>query len=123
MPADGPFTSPFGYRRDPLDGTTRFHSGLDIGASYGSTVVAAAYGTVEVVGNDSSYGNYVKINHGNGYQTVYAHNSQILVTVGQVVDKGQPIALVGATGRVTGPHCHFEIIENGVFVDPKPFIT
>ncbi|MBQ7688183.1 MAG: M23 family metallopeptidase [Clostridia bacterium] len=106
----------------------KLHAALDIGSkvgtSLGKTVVAAAEGTVVISGVHSSYGYYVKIDHGNGMQTLYAHcmAGSLLVNVGDHVDAGTPIAKVGMTGYATGPHLHFEVIINGVRVDPKPYL-
>ena len=106
----------------------RLHAALDIGSSsgtsYGKTVVAAAKGTVVIAGVHSSYGYYVKIDHGNGMQTLYAHcmAGSLMVYPGEQVIAGQPIARVGSTGYATGPHLHFEVIMNGVRVDPKPYL-
>jgi murein DD-endopeptidase MepM/ murein hydrolase activator NlpD len=114
--------SDYGYRWGKL------HAALDIGStvgtSLGKTVVAAAGGTVVISGVHSSYGYYVKIDHGNGLQTLYAHcmAGSLMVSVGQKVAAGQPIARVGQTGYATGPHLHFEVIVNGVRVDPKPYL-
>ena len=99
---------------------------LDIanGASYGQTIVAADGGTVEYVKlHDYGYGYHLCINHGNGMETLYAHCSQILVSPGEQVYKGQPIALIGATGDVTGPHLHFEVLVNGSYVDPLSYVS
>ena len=106
----------------------KLHAAIDIGStvgtSYGKTVVAAAKGVVVIAGVHSSYGYYVKIDHGSGMQTLYAHcmAGSLMVSVGQQVIAGQPIARVGATGYATGPHLHFEVIINGVRVDPKPYL-
>lgn len=102
------------------------HNGIDIanGASYGQTIVAADGGTVEYVKlHDYGYGYHLCINHGNGMETLYAHCSQILVSPGEQVYKGQPIALIGATGDVTGPHLHFEVLVNGSHVDPLSYVS
>ncbi len=106
----------------------KLHSALDIGSSVGTslgkTVVAAASGTVVISGVHSSYGYYIKIDHGNGMETLYAHciEGSLMVTVGEKVVAGQPIALVGQTGYATGPHLHFEVIIDGNRVDPKPYL-
>ncbi len=106
----------------------KLHAALDIGSSSGTslgkTVVAAAAGTVVIAGVHSSYGYYVKIDHGNGLQTLYAHciAGSLMVYPGQKVVAGQAIARVGQTGYATGPHLHFEVIVNGVRVDPKPYL-
>lgn len=102
----------------------QFHYGLDISGScaYGQTIVAADGGVVAEAGWESGYGNYVVINHGNGFSTLYGHASTLLVSAGQAVSKGQAIAKVGATGNATGPHCHFEVIKNGTKVDPLSYL-
>jgi murein DD-endopeptidase MepM/ murein hydrolase activator NlpD len=97
------------------------HQGVDIGASTGTTVYAAASGTVSQATYNSSLGNFVTIDHGNGYSTLYAHASSLLVRAGQKVSKGEIIARVGNTGFSTGPHLHFEIRRNGTPVDPMQF--
>lgn len=102
-----------------------FHSGLDISGSsaYGSTIVAADGGTVTLAGSNDGYGYCVIINHGNGKSTLYGHCSQLLVSEGEMVSKGQAIAKVGSTGNSTGPHCHFEIIVGGTKVDPLNYVS
>lgn len=118
LPVAGSITSPFGYRTDPLTGEVTYHSGTDIGAPNGTPILAAAAGTVTVANAlDSwggSYGFYVKLDHGNGVETLYAHCSAICVTEGQQVQAGQVIAYVGSTGRSTGNHLHFEVYKDGV---------
>lgn len=116
-------TSRYGYRIHPIFQTKKFHSGLDIAASAGSTIVAADSGTVAVATYSSSYGNYVMINHANGYTTLYAHMSSLAVSSGQTVSKGSTIGYVGSTGWSTGPHCHFEIRYNGATIDPAQFFS
>ena len=102
-----------------------FHSGLDISGSsaYGKPIVASDSGTVTAAGYSGSYGYRVIIDHANGMQTLYAHCSELLVSVGQKVEQGETIALVGSTGNSTGPHCHFEIYVNGSRVDPLPYVS
>ena len=117
-PADGPITSYYGYRTHPIHGVRKLHTGLDIGAGHGQTVVAAADGTVIMSDWYGGYGQTVVIDHGGGISTLYAHNSALLVSVGQTVSQGQAIARVGSTGVSTGPHCHFEVRVNGVPEDP-----
>ncbi len=115
-------TSPYGYRIHPVTGTQRFHSGVDIGAAYGTSIYAANSGTVIVSGyNSGGYGNYVVISHGGGYSTLYAHCSSLLVSAGQQVTKGQVIAKCGSTGMSTGPHIHFEIQLNGKTTNPMAY--
>lgn len=116
-------TSKYGYRMHPIFHTQKFHSGLDIGAAAGSTIQAADAGTVAVATYSSSYGNYVMINHANGYTTLYAHMSSIAVSAGQTVSKGQTIGYVGSTGWSTGAHCHFEIRYNGATVNPAQYFS
>ena len=118
-PASGPITSPFGYRADPYgSGASDFHPGIDIGAPYGSTITAAADGTVIFAGWYGGYGNAVIIDHGGGVSSLYGHCSQLLVSEHQSVQRGQAIAAVGSTGHSTGPHVHFEVRVNGSPVDP-----
>ena len=113
LPVAGTITSPQGYRTDPITGETSYHSGTDIAVPEGTPILAAADGTVTVANAlDSwggSYGYYVKLDHGDGLTTLYAHCSSICVTAGQQVKAGEVIAYVGQTGRVTGPHLHFEV--------------
>ncbi|MBE7042197.1 MAG: hypothetical protein E7399_01710 [Ruminococcaceae bacterium] len=116
-------TSGYGYRSSPIFGSGEFHTGLDIGAPYGTTIRASAAGTVVISGwNNGGYGNYVVINHGNGYSTLYAHASMNLVQAGQTVVQGQAIAEVGSTGWSTGPHLHFEIRINNAHVNPSGYV-
>lgn len=115
-------TSPYGYRTHPITGAVEsFHSGTDIGAPFGASVVAADAGTVTMSRWYGGYGNYVVIDHGNGMATCYGHNSELLVSEGDTVSQGQEIAKVGSTGMSSGPHCHFEIKVNGQFVDPMTY--
>lgn len=114
-------TSSFGKRNAPNARATTNHRGIDIGAAAGSNVLAADSGTVVTAGYNGSYGYYVTINHGDGYVTLYAHNSRLLVSKGQSVSKGQAIAKVGSTGNSTGPHIHFEVMLNGVCQNPMNY--
>lgn len=118
----GWISSYFGDRSDPFTGFTEFHKGLDIAAPEGTHVDAVAAGLVTWAGPRSGYGNMVEINHGNGLSTRYCHNEKLLVHVGDLVHKGQNIALLGSTGRSTGPHLHFEVLKNGAEVNPLPYI-
>ncbi len=113
----GPVSSGFGWRRDPIDGTTRFHNGTDIAVPVGEEVPAARAGRVSFAGEMPGYGLTVTVDHGGGLATRYAHLSEIDVKAGDQVAEGQPIAKSGATGRVTGPHLHFEVLEQGQPVD------
>jgi murein DD-endopeptidase MepM/ murein hydrolase activator NlpD len=122
LPAEGPMTSPFGWRVHPILGTSRFHNGLDFGSEYGSIIKAADSGVVISAEWTGGYGNAVIIDHGNGLTTLYGHTSQMYVTPGQAVQKGQPIAAVGSTGFSTGPHLHFEVRRQGEPIDPTPFL-
>lgn len=116
-------TSIYGWRIHPIFGVGRGHTGVDIGASYGSAVVAANPGKVIYASWYGGYGNCVMIDHGGGIVTLYGHNSSIKVSVGQRVSRGQTIALIGSTGNSTGPHCHFEVRINGKTTDPLDYIT
>jgi len=115
---DGALTSSFGWREHPVTGGVKFHKGVDIAMPVGREVPAAQAGHVAFAGEQGAYGLTVVINHGNGVSTRYAHLSEIKVASGDPVGNGQTIALSGATGRVTGPHLHFEVLENGEPVDP-----
>ena len=125
LPVRGPMTDPFGPRPSRPAGTAPFHPGDDIGAACGTTIVAAAEGTVLAAGPNGSYGNFVLIDHGGGVETAYGHirDGGIGVTVGQHVAAGQPIAQVGSTGASTGCHLHLEVRVNGVQIDPYPFFA
>ena len=121
-PISGPITSEFGWRTHPIFGTARFHSGLDIGGDYGMPIYAAASGTVIYAGWISGYGNAVIIDHGGGVTTLYGHNDSLNVSEGENVAQGQVIAMCGSTGNSTGPHCHFELRENGEPVSPYGYL-
>ena len=121
-PISGPITSEFGWRTHPIFGTARFHSGLDIGGDYGMPIYAAASGTVIYAGWISGYGNAVIIDHGGGVTTLYGHNDSLNVSEGENVAQGQVIAMCGSTGNSTGPHCHFEVRENGEPVSPYGYL-
>lgn len=121
-PSSHNVTSPFGDRNSPTAGASSNHKGIDIGASSGSPIVAAAAGTVTVSTYSESAGNYVTIDHGNGFHTVYMHASARYVKVGQKVSAGQQIAAVGSTGYSTGPHLHFGVMKNGVYVNPMNYL-
>jgi murein DD-endopeptidase MepM/ murein hydrolase activator NlpD len=119
----GYFSSNYGYRLDPITGRSSFHTGVDLIAPIGTPIVAAAGGVVSTVGFVPEYGNIVEVDHDNGLTSRYAHLSKFLVKVGDVVLKGQPIAHVGATGRTTGPHLHFEVREKGIPLNPNKFLS
>lgn len=114
--------SPFGLRTDPILGVSAMHEGMDFSAPSGTRVVAAAGGVVTMAERHSAYGNLVEIDHGNDFSSRYAHLSQIDVAVGQIVKRGQTIALSGNTGRSTGPHLHFEVRYRGVAQNPARFL-
>ena len=118
----GYISSFFGKRPDPFTGETAFHAGIDFAAAPGTRVLAAADGVVSFAGRDKGYGKLVEITHGNGYVTRYAHNSSLLVEPGQTVRRGDPLALMGSTGRSTGTHLHFEVLRDGRAVNPMSFV-
>ncbi len=122
-PSSSRITSGFGGRSSPTEGASSNHKGIDIGASTGSDILAAAGGTVTISTYSSSAGNYIMISHGGGVSTVYMHCSQRLVEVGDTVSQGQVIAKVGSTGYSTGPHLHFEIRSGGGNVDPSLYVS
>ena len=115
-------TSEFGSRWHPISGGYRFHTGLDLAAPQGAAVAATSPGTVVVAGWCGGYGQCVTIDHGGGVLTLYGHLSRIDVAPGQRVGQGQPIGLVGSTGRSTGPHLHYEVRINGQAVDPSAYL-
>ncbi len=116
-------SSYYGMRKDPFHGGRAFHHGVDIASTHRARIYAAAPGQVEYVGRRSGYGIMVELSHGDGYRTRYAHASKILVKPGQFVERGQEIALVGSTGRSTGDHLHFEVLQNGKAVNPLNFLA
>lgn len=116
-------TSNYGTREHPVQGVTKFHTGIDIGnAGFGAPIIAAADGVVSMASYYGGYGNCVMINHGNGISTLYGHGQKILTTVGSTVKKGDLIMEVGSTGVSTGPHLHFEVRINGSHVNPLPYL-
>ena len=115
-------TSPFGWRIHPIYGDQRYHSGCDLAGDYGDGIQAAASGTVSYAGWIDGYGYTVIIEHGNGLSTLYGHNEEVLVSVGQDVSREQLIAYCGSTGNSTGPHCHFEVELDGELLDPGLFV-
>ena len=121
-PTRGWVTSGFGYRKSPFTGLQEKHEGWDIGARSGSPVRATADGVVSVAGRERGYGKLIEIDHGYGVVTRYGHNSKNMVKVGKKVKRGQIVALVGSTGRSTGPHLHYEVLVSGVPTNPKNYI-
>jgi hypothetical protein len=122
-PVDVPYrSSSYGWRHDPILGIRAFHSGLDFSAATGEPIKATASGIVTASGIAPDYGKFIKINHGDGLETRYAHASKLLVKEGDIVSKEQIIALVGSTGRSTGPHLHYEIRLRGQSLDPRQYI-
>lgn len=122
IPTQGMYTSSFGYRVSPFTGVRSMHTGMDLSAPVGTAVHASADGVVTKIENDPGYGKVLVISHGYGFSTLYGHNSQILVKVGQKVSRGEEISKVGNTGRSTGPHLHYEVRVNGVEVNPVKYI-
>ncbi|MBO9580792.1 MAG: M23 family metallopeptidase [Sphingobium sp.] len=127
IPSDRPTAAPmetssYGYRRDPFNGETAFHAGIDFPGAYGQPIIAAAAGQVSFVGQRPGYGNVVEIDHGNGILTRYAHLSRFGARVGDKVARGQAIARMGSTGRSTGTHLHFEVRVRGEAVNPRRFL-
>lgn len=121
-PVSGPITDYFGPRESPTAGASSNHMGIDIGCSYGVPIAAADAGVVTVAEWGKSGGNYVMIDHGNGFVTMYLHNSSLAVSVGDVVSQGQTIAYAGSTGYSTGTHCHFSVFLNGSYVNPLDYL-
>jgi len=119
---DGFISSYFGRRADPFTGYSATHKGIDFAGPLGSKVSSVAAGLVTRAGEYPGFGNMVEINHGNGLSTRYCHNEKLLVKQGDMVRKGEDVALMGSTGRSTGPHLHFEVLKNGVQVDPLRFL-
>lgn len=120
--ANSYITSGFGGRADPFGGGRQYHKGIDFDANTGDPVLSVADGVVSYAGVRSGYGKVVEVDHGNGYVTRYAHNSRLLVKVGELVRVGHQLAKAGSTGRSTGAHVHFEVWENGRVVNPRKFL-
>jgi len=118
----GWISSYYGMRTHPLSGRREMHKGIDFAGKLGGPVIAVAKGVVTYAGKRYGYGNVIDIAHGNGYTTRYAHNSRLLVSVGDTVEKGFHIAEIGSSGRSTGPHVHFEVLKNGREINPVKFI-
>lgn len=123
LPVTVPWISSFGWRIDPITGERAMHEGVDFPADIGTQVIAAATGMVLSAEFHPEYGNLLEIDHGNGLSTRYAHLSKIIVRPGSLVKRGQPVAMVGNTGRSTGPHLHFEVRMNGMAQNPARFLT
>lgn len=121
--SEGWISSRFGYRTDPVSGSREFHGGIDFAGREGINVSAVGGGIITWSGKRWGYGNLVEISHGNGYVTRYAHNKKNLVKIGEKVAKNQTIALLGSTGRSTGPHVHFEVLKDGKVVNPRNFLS
>jgi murein DD-endopeptidase MepM/ murein hydrolase activator NlpD len=120
---NGWLSSYFGMRTHPISGKREIHKGIDFAGKMGGPVIAVAKGVVTFAGTRYGYGKVIDINHGNGYVTRYGHNSKLLVSVGDTVEKGFQIAEIGSSGRSTGPHVHFEVLQNGRQVNPMKFIN
>lgn len=119
----GWLSSKYGYRSDPFTGKRTWHDGVDLAGKEGSDIISVAGGVVTWAGERYGYGNLVEIDHGDGLTTRYGHCKTVKVSVGDVVQKGQVIALMGSTGRSTGPHVHFEVLSNGRSTDPVKYIA
>lgn len=123
IPVEGMSSSGFGYRVHPISDTVKYHYGTDFAAYSGTDIYAFADGCVSVAGYDSGFGDYIVVSHSDGYSSLYAHCSKLMVSVGDEVSKGQLIALVGATGQVTGPHLHFELMCGETYLNPEFYIN
>lgn len=121
-PVKGALSSNFGYREHPTEGEERFHYGVDLAADTGTAITCFADGTVTAVGESSSYGKYCTVTHTNGCTTLYAHCSRIAVSSGAAVREGEKLGEVGATGMATGPHLHFELQKDGVYLNPIYYV-
>jgi len=119
LPVKAPVSSDYGPRKDPFTGRTSIHRGIDLAAPAGTQVLAPWGGKVVSVGSESGYGNYIVVEHAEGFQTRYAHLAATSVRAGDSVSAGEVLGTVGSSGRSTGPHLHFEVIRNGTRIDPK----
>lgn len=119
----GRITSEYGYRFHPIEKERIFHEGIDIGVWYNHKVIATGHAKVVFAGWKSGYGRVVILDHGYGYRTLYGHNNKLLVRVGEIVKRGEAIALSGNSGRSTGPHVHYEVLVNGRHTNPKQFFN
>jgi len=120
---NGWLSSYYGMRTHPISGKKEMHKGIDFAGKMSGPVIAVAKGVVTFAGTRYGYGQVIDINHGNSYTTRYGHNSKLLVSVGDTVEKGFQIAEIGSSGRSTGPHVHFEVLKNGRQVNPMKFIN
>ena len=118
----GWLSSYYGIRKDPFNGMPAMHKGVDFAGEEGAAVLATGSGVVTWSDSRYGYGNLIEIDHGDGVVTRYGHNKELLVKVGEIVNKGQQISLMGSTGRSTGPHVHYEVLKNGKQIDPLPYI-
>ena len=123
VPVGGYSASGFGYRLHPILDEVKFHYGTDVAANSGDDIGAFAAGTVSFAGEDENLGNYITIDHGDGWQSLYAHCGTVYVKAGDTVQQGQKLALVGATGLATGPHLHFELTHDSVYLNPEYYIN
>lgn len=121
-PTTGTLTSTFGYRVHPIDNTTKFHTGTDIANSANTKIMSIADGKVSKVGKSSVFGNYVIIDHKDGFSSFYAHNNKVTVRQGKTVRRGEAISLMGSSGKSTGSHLHFEMRKDGKIISPQNFI-
>jgi len=122
LPANGWITSYYGHRISPHKGIKKMHEGIDVGAPYGTPILAPADGVVTYSGNKAGFGKFVQIDHGYGLETIYAHSQKLIAKKGNKVKRGDLIARVGSTGYSTGPHLHYEVRVNGIAVDPLYFV-
>jgi len=122
-PTKGTYSSPFGYRKDPITGKTTLHNGIDISNKVGTPIYAAGTGIVTFAGYDGNFGNVLIIDHGYGYESVYAHCKTLLYSPGDEIAKGEQVATIGQSGRTTGPHLHFEIRYNGTPINPLKILN